>query len=438
MTQRKIAWFWFPLAASWAFMTLEGPMIQAAIARMPDVKTMLAAAGIVISLEVTLESPIMMLLATSTALTTTPQAYRMLRRFVLHLNILLTVIAAALAFVDPIFNALIPGIMGIPPHIARAAQPAMQIMVLWSAAIGWRRFYQGILIRFGRTKLVGIGTAVRLVSGALAALALVLYSGLPGVTVGAITWMVGVTSELVYAYLAARPTVAEHLSGPDDPQKPPLTYRAIVKYHTPLAATSFLSLLAQPLIGAGLARMLFPDESLAAWPVVFSVLLFFRSFAFALPEAIIALLNGPYALAPLRRFCLRVAGVSSLALAVVTFTPLLSLYLFYITGVTAELVRFILPGVVMGLLIPALNGVQSWLRGVLLVGNATGDIYWGMGMNLIITALPLGLGVLWQTGGVPTAAVALSAGLVAEILYLWWRVKPVEARLQFAPQPAAV
>ena len=63
---------------------------------------MLAAAGIVISLSVTIESPVIMLLATSTALATSPQAYRMLRRFVWHLNLLLTIIAATIAFADPV------------------------------------------------------------------------------------------------------------------------------------------------------------------------------------------------------------------------------------------------------------------------------------------------------------------------------------------------
>ena len=210
---RKIFWFWLPLAASWALMTLEGPTIQATISRLPEATTMLAAAGIVLSMEVTFESPIMMLLATGTALAKTPQAYRLLRRFVLHLNILLTLIGAAVAFIDPVYNWLISGVMGIPAPIAEAAQPAMQIMTFWSAAIGWRRFYQGILIRFGHTRRVGIGTGVRLTAVAIAAVTLATLTTWPGVVVGACVWMVGVLSEMIYSYLAARPVVAAHLSG---------------------------------------------------------------------------------------------------------------------------------------------------------------------------------------------------------------------------------
>lgn len=56
--------------------------------------------------------------------------------------------------------------MGVPEHIAAAARSAMAIMILWSAAIGWRRFYQGILIRYGETRRVSYGTLVHLLASA--------------------------------------------------------------------------------------------------------------------------------------------------------------------------------------------------------------------------------------------------------------------------------
>ena len=437
LNQKKILIFWLPLAASWALMTLEGPTIQATISRLPEATTMLAAAGIVLSMEVTIESPVIMLLSTSTALASTPQAYRMLRRFVLHLAVLLTVVAGTIAFVDPVYNWLIPGLMGIPAHIAEAAQPAMQIMTFWTAAIAYRRFYQGILIRFGHTRRVGIGTGVRLTAVAIAAVTLATLTDWPGVQVGAWVWMVGVLSELIYSYVAVRPVIATHLTGPDNPQQAPLTYQEIVRFHTPLAATSFLTLLTQPLIGAGLARMAFPEENLAAWPVVFSILLFFRSFGMALPEVVIALLKKSIDLSPLRRFCMLVAAGASAALTLVTFTPLLTWYLLYVTGVPMDLAAFIMPGAVVGLLIPGLQAIQSWQRGVLMTGKATGHVYWGMGLSLLVTVLIVTLGVMWLLPGVPVGAAALTIGLIAEIIYLGWRVRPVQARLQLALNPLA-
>jgi hypothetical protein len=199
-----------------------------------------------------------------------------------------------------------------------------------------------------------------------------------------------------------------------------------------------MMLLVQPVIGAGLARMAFPEENLAAWPVVFSVFLFFRSTGLALPETIIALLDGPKTIAPLRKFCLRVATGTSLALALTVLTPLLTLYLLYVLGVTPELIQFIIPGAVMGVLIPGLQAIQSWFRGVLMTGKVTSDIYWGMGINLGVVTLAVILGVLWQAPGVPVAAVALSMGLIMETIFLWRRVQPVQAGLQLLAKPMAI
>jgi len=437
LTQRKIFWFWLPLAASWALMMLQGPVIQGSIARLPQAVTILAAQGIVMSLSVTIESPVIMILATTTALATSPQAYRVLRRFVLHLNIILTIVAATIAFVDPVYDALVPGLMGIPLPIAQAAQPAMKIMTFWTAAIGWRRFFQGILIRFDKTRHVSYGTGVRLTSITVTMISLAIFSDLSGVVIASCSLMAGVTSEMIYAFFASRSPILMHLSGPDDPDQPDISYGEVAKYHAPLAATSLLTLLAQPMIGAGLARMAFPEENLAAWPVIFTIWLIFRSPSQALPETIVALLKGSKPYAPLRRFSLVVAAGATLALAVMLFTPLITFYLLIVTAVTVNLAQFIMAGAMVGLFLPALQALQSWFRGVLLVVKFTGSIYWGMGVNLLVTAIALVGGILWQAPGAPAAAVALSLGMLAEIIYLWWRTRPVQTRFQLAPTAGA-
>src|SRR5437867_3461295 len=121
-TERQILAFWLPLAASWGLMSMEGPILQAAIARLSDMQTQLAAFGIVMGLEIAVESPVIMLLATSTALATGARNYLTLRRFMIWTNVLVTVLAAAVAF-TPIYGLLVPGIMRIPARIAVAAQP---------------------------------------------------------------------------------------------------------------------------------------------------------------------------------------------------------------------------------------------------------------------------------------------------------------------------
>lgn len=437
LNQRIILAFWLPLAASWILMTLEGPFVQAAIARLPDPETNLAAFGIVVSLSVTIEAPVIMLLATSTALCRDGAAYRVLHRFMLWLNLLLTIIAVMVAF-TPVFDWVVPGAMGVPIHIANAARPGMAIMTLWSAAIGWRRFYQGILIRFGRTRRVTYGTAVRLLSSATTAAVLAIWGRFPGVWVGSCALMAGVLSEAILVTWLVRPTLARELtSGTTEATqyatsqrpRPPVTIRRVIGFHAPLAATSLLTLLSNPIVSAGLSRMAFPEQSLAAWPVAFSVVLFTRSFGLATQEVVIALTEDRQTLGPIRRFSWSVAVGSVLLLALIAFTPLADFYLADIAGVSPDLAAFVVPGLQAALLLPGLTTLQSWLRALLMKGEATTSIYQAMGLNLAVTGGAISLGVALKASGIQMAALALTVAMLAELALLGHRTQRTLTKL---------
>ncbi len=417
LTQRQIFQFWLPLAASWLFMSAEGPVLQAAIARLPDMQTQLAAFGIVMSLEIAIESPVIMLLATSTALGTSYRNYLTLRRFMIWANFFVTVEAILIAF-TPMYGILVRDLMGIPPAIAAAAQTGMQIMTLWSAAIGFRRFLQGILIRHGQTRWVGYGTIARLCSSGGGGIFLAITTSMPGVNIAAIALMAGVCVEAAFVAYVARPTVARIKASAESHQSENLTMGDVARYHAPLAATSLLTLLAQPLIGAGLARMPHALENLAAWPVIWSLLFIFRSPAFALPEAVIALTNDPQLRAPVRSFCWKTGIASSAAMSILVLTPLFPVYLRLVAGLPPQLSRYVIPGMLLSLALPALNSIHSWFRGILMSARRTGVIYWGMGLNLAITTGIVFLGVWMQTPGAVTAVAALTVALIAEVFYL--------------------
>jgi progressive ankylosis protein len=415
-TQRQIFMFWMPLAASWLLMGAEVPVLQAAIARLPDMATQLAAFGIVMSLEIAIESPVIMLLATSTALSTSARNYLTLRRFMIWINALATAVALLVAF-TPIYDLVVRSIMGIPSHIADAAQPGMKIMTLWTAAIGARRFYQGVMIRNGKTRSIGYGTAARLFGSAGTGILLALLTHLPGVYVGSIALMAGVMTEAAFIACAVRPIVRKLLA---NAAEAPQTFSiwAVLRYHAPLAATSLLTLLAQPLIGAGLARMPNPEENLAAWPVVWGIVFLFRSPTFALPEAVIALMAERRLRDAVWRFCRTIGIACSGAMLLVVATPLSTLYVRHIAGLPENLSRFVMPAVLFALALPFINSIHSWLRGLLMAAHSTKVIYWGMGLNLAVTAALVLIGGLLQAPGAQAAVVAFTAAFVTEILFL--------------------
>ena len=79
---RRILHTWWPLAASWLLMGAELPAISAVVARLENPEINLAAyGGIVFPLALIIGSPIIMLLAASTALSRDWASYRKLYRF---------------------------------------------------------------------------------------------------------------------------------------------------------------------------------------------------------------------------------------------------------------------------------------------------------------------------------------------------------------------
>lgn len=442
MRQREIFWFWLPLFASWLLMTAEGPLIAAAINRLPDEVVMLAAMGIVTSLSVTIESPIINLLATSTALVRNHASYLLVRRFTLHWCLALTVVAILVGY-TPLFDALVPGLLDVPDEIARWVRPGMQIMIFWSAAIGWRRFLQGILIRYNRTRTIAWGTAVRLLASGGAVAVLALWGRWPGVIIGSLALMAGVLAEAAFATWAVRPVLRGELAagapaaGVLAADGPPLTYRALLSFHLPLAATSLLVLLMQPLVTSSLARLDRPTESLAAWPILFQILLMTRAAALALPEVIIALHRDRRTFGPLRRFSFTLVGAVTAATAVFTLTPLADLYVFRVQDMTPEVGELALSSLSLFLLFPALAVLTSWLRGLLIHGRHTRDVNVGMAVNLAVTGAVLLIGLRLAWPGLPTAALALNLASLAEVIYLTWRARaalPADMPLFRAPQ----
>ena len=75
LSQRRIFLYWLPLAASWLLMASEMPYVNAMLARISEAERMIAAFGVVAAISITIESPVINLLSTSTAKARNRQHY---------------------------------------------------------------------------------------------------------------------------------------------------------------------------------------------------------------------------------------------------------------------------------------------------------------------------------------------------------------------------
>lgn len=419
MRQIDILRFWFPLFASWLLMMAEGPLISAAVNRQPDEVVMLASLGIVISLSVLVESPVINVLATATALVHDRGSYLQVRRFTLHTMIVLTGASSLLAF-TPLFDLVVVDAMAVPAEVVRWVRPGLRMMVPWSAAIGWRRFLQGVMIHFGRTRQVAWGTAIRMTTVVASISGMLLWGGLPGVYLGAVTYMSGVMAEAVYVTIAARPVVRSLKPAAGDGA--PSSYGDVLSYHLPLAGTAFLTLFMQPMVSFALARLDHPTLSLAAWPVIIYLLLLMRASALSLPEAVIALGKGEENQRALRRFSLSLAAASLAAMVALVATPAAGFYLEVLQSATPEVTALCRQGFLLFLPLPALATLVAWLRGLLMGRRRTAAVNAGMVVRLGVFMAVLGLGIGFSWQGIPTAAWATNLAVGAELVFLAWEV----------------
>ena len=147
----------------------------------------------------------------------------------------------------PVFDVLASRVLALPPEVADRAQLAVAVFLPWPAAIGFRRFQQGILIAAGRTRLVAYGTVVRLSTMAATGLALFLDGGLDGAVVGAAALSAGVVVEAAASWAWAR-SDRKRLSSSGLPASPGdvPTLADIQRFYWPLAVTPLMNMAASP------------------------------------------------------------------------------------------------------------------------------------------------------------------------------------------------
>lgn len=407
---RAIVAFWLPLAATWLMMSAEGPVIAAIVARLGAPVENLAAYGLAFTLAWLAESPIIMLLSASTALAADGPSFRALRRFSARLNAAVTGLLL-LILLPPLFRALAEGLMGLTPEVARLTHRAALLLLPWPAAIGYRRFYQGILVRNHQTRRVAYGTGVRLATMAFTAAALAWLSTLPGACIGALSLTVGVVGEAAASRWMARSLVRGLLAEPVAGRPAP-TQGELARFYLPLALTSMLAMSVGPLLTFFLGRGAHALACLAAWPVVQSFAFLFRSGGVAFQEVGVAL--GGDHLRAVRRAAAALAAITCATFAVILFTPLADMWFRRVLGIGPELLSFALPAARLMVLLPALEYALSYLRSGWILARRTRVITAATALEVAtvtgaMTLLVSGLG--WT--GIFAAGVAITLGRLA-------------------------
>lgn len=418
-------------------MVIASPLIGAVLGRLPDVTVHLAAYGAAQTMAILLESPIIMMLHAGNATARSRTAFSNLGRLMWLFNVAITVLYAAIAF-TPAYGWVAQTALGLPPDVAAAARPAFGVLLLWPASIGYRRYWQGLLIRHGRSRWIMLAGFVRL--GALTAtLFIAAAAGLPGAFVASLALIASVMAEAAAVGLLARSlrrelaelealeTLAGSAGGPGHRGAGDAAHGAVPEglaslfwWYLPLAGTQVLVWLARPMMTAGIARAGLAELSLAAWPVAWATVGVLSNGTRMVQQLTISLVRDGESDRAIRRFVLQVGLLFTGLLTALAFTPLAPVYLEQAIGLPAELMIVSRPVLMIAAAYPMLVAIQNWLQGLLVKSGRTGRINLAAFMGgVTAVGLVFAGALVWGMPGAPLAAAAAMIGICVEIVALW-------------------
>ncbi len=411
---------WWPLAGSWLLMGLELLLVAAAVSRLANPEIHLAAyGGVVFPLSLVIEAPVIMILVASTALCKDWQSYCLMRNFIMTLGLGLTCLHVLVAF-TPVYDVIVRVILEAPESIWEPARMGLQMMTLWTLAIALRRFFQGLLIRASRTRLVGIGTLLRVGVSASVLLAGLMMQNFSGIMVATVALSAGVLVEAGFMFWCVHPMVQDLRNRHDDPEQQPLTLSYLMKFYWPLALTPLIALATLPILSAAISRMPRALESLAIWPVLSGLTFVFRSVGVAVQEVVVTFSDRPQFALPLQQFVGLVSLGAFGSLLVIAATPLSILWFGSVAALSPSLTTMASTALWIAVILPALSPWESYFQGRLVYQGATAPITQAVSLYLVGMSCLLSLGIIHGSiPGLYVGLIAVLVGLSIQIGWLW-------------------
>jgi Na+-driven multidrug efflux pump len=429
LSYKKIFKFWMPLSATWLMMSIEGPFLTALIARLPNPEYNLAAYGVAFALALIVESPVIMMMSASVALVKDNYTFYKLRNFVYSVNFLIT-LCILILIVPPVFYALTIDFMNLPHQVAELTHKAVILLIPWPASIGYRRFYQGIMISNNATRRVAYGTVIRMASMFSVAVILNCFFHFDGVVIGASALSSGVIMEAITSRFMAHKFIKNVKQKKSVNEQNNLSYIEITKFYYPLVLTSLISLGIHPVVTFFIGQSNRALESLSVLPVLNSLVFFFRSFGLSFQEVGIALMGEQSGYYKLRNFAIGLSIAVILGLGIISFTPLSMIWFQKVAGLSLQLSEFSLFPLMLYTLFPATTVWINFQRSLLVYSRKTKPITYatiievlGIILTLIVTIRFLSL------AGVIAAVVAYTFGRICANIYLIQQFKVEREKL---------
>lgn len=421
---------WWPIAISWVLLALEPMFFSSIISRYPNAKVNLAAYGNVAwMIPIVIQSPIMLIQAASASLCKDKETFYKLRKFANWMGVGLTTLHVLIA-VTPLYFFVVRTILNVPEEVVVVARQGLIFMIPWAGSISYRRFHQGILVRFGHTRRMSFGTILRLISDVACVALLSLIPGINGLAVATAAQGFSVFLEGAYVGIVTQPVIKKELKSNNGEEI--ISWKSFAKYYTPFMLNSIIFILYNPMNSAAMGRLPFALASLATWPVVNGFAHMINNLGQACREVTLTYIRHEGAFPIIRRFCLIVGVISLVILSLFCFTPLFNWYLTVVVSLPSDLIQY--AKITLMLLIPVglTFSLSNMFTGLIAFSGKTISLLTSTIVMLLVVFIGLMAAIILQPfeGIYAVAGVYLIASIV-QLGWLYWTNKDSVANLEY-------
>jgi hypothetical protein len=421
---------WWPIAISWVLLAFEPLFFSSIISRYPNAKVNLAAYGNVAWLiPIVLQSPIMLIQAASATLCKDKETFYKLRKFANWMGVGLTALHVIIA-VTPIYYFVVRTILNVPEEVVAVARQGLIFMIPWAGSISYRRFHQGILVRFGHTKRMSFGTILRLISDVACVSLLALIPGINGLAVATAAQGFSVFLEGAYVGIVTQPVIKNELKSNTGEEV--IRWKSFAKYYAPFMLNSIIFILYNPMNSAAMGRLPFALASLATWPVVNGFAGMVNNLGQACREVTLTYIRHEGAFPVIRKFCLIIGLTALLIIAVFSLTPLFNWYLQVVVSLPEDLIQY--AKLTLMLLIPVglTFSLSNMFTGLIAYSGKTISLLTSTIVMLLVVFVGLMSAIFLQPfeGIYVVAGVYLVASIV-QLIWLYWTNRDSVSNLEY-------
>jgi len=366
----QILRFHVPLGLNTTLIASSFTIINAGIGRTAMPQTSLAAFALghtiinILAVMVVHSQPLLVILGLN------PVSWKNARRVTIGLTVLVVMLIGVIGYTsvgDWLYMRVFGAPAGLMPEILQVARLCLILPIIY----GVRATANASLMLQRRTALMSTSMIFRL--GIMAFLAYILPdTNLSGAAVGATIWLSGMGVEALSSTIFAQ---LQPRSGQVEIGGSPASIARCLQILWPLLLNGVSTLLIIPIINAGLARTMNPEQNLAAFQVAWSLAWMFIAFIqMNLRQTTLVFLDRPQNLAALKRVGFVLQTAVSLLLAVLVFSGLADWVLRQVVAVDPTLLAPARNILIVFILLPFVSGMFEIRAGIALRKQNTGAL----------------------------------------------------------------